>query len=397
MKRIKIQKDLANVYFVSILTYLGCFITIDNNYFNGYNYIKLGCMLILLIYVIFYSRVMLNARYLKTNFCFFILSLLIIISSYVNNNYPYSSGNYLISGINFIFTILLMLFTAEFASYKKQMNALINMYYILTICVVVLTDMFVFLDPNKSIIANDMYFIGTKFTVSYFHLFLIGFYVLKQKSIKLKNIFFIFILCLIAILASIKVDCMTGIVGVFSFLIIYVFFDKFSYIMTRPYIYVLTLIVSGLFVIFYSVIMRIGFVENFLENVLHTSTELTGRTWIYSILPLILSQKMWLGNGFRSSFDVMMHTMHAPNTQNGLTEWLLEGGILTTVAFLFFVWAVFKKVNYIGIEYKTNKMKVLYSMMYVLAILSTVEIMLNREIYFMWLLILFGFLNERKK
>lgn len=395
MKSIKIKKDLANIYFISILAYLSCFITIDNNYFQGYVNIKMGCMMILLVYIFVYHKIMLRRRYIKVNLCFGLLSLLIIISSFINNDYPYNSGNYVLSSINFIISVLGMLFAVEFASYKQKMHILIRIYYMITLCIVIITDLYIFLTPNKSAMSGDIYFIGTKFTVVYFHLFLVVLYMLKQVRSIRKYILPVIFLSIVTLIISIQVDCMTGIVGIFSFMFMYIISNKFSHIMTRPYIYIITLVASGLFVVFYSVIMRLGFVENFLENILHTSTELTGRTWIYSVLPFILRQNLWLGNGFRSSFDVMMQIMHAPNTQNGLTEWLLEGGILTTAAFLVLVWMILKAVKYVNINSKKNKYIVIYSLLYVLAILSTVEIMLNREIYFVWLAILFGVLTER--
>ena len=39
MKDKKIKKDLVNICLISILSYLGCFITIDDNYFQSYIYI----------------------------------------------------------------------------------------------------------------------------------------------------------------------------------------------------------------------------------------------------------------------------------------------------------------------------------------------------------------------
>ena len=339
---------------------------------------------------------MLNNRFIKVNLCFALLSFLILTSSIINWNYIYSSGDYVISSINFIIGVLGMMFAVEYSSYKQKMYMLIKVYYILTVCVVLIMDIYIFLYPNKSAASGDIYFIGTKFTVAYFHLFLIAFYILKQNQIRKKNIIPILILGVLAWMISMKVDCMTGIVGVFIFGILYVFSRKTFNLLTKPYVYMITMFISGLFVVFYSVIMRLRFVGDFLENVLHTSTELTGRTWIYRVLPVILMKKPLLGNGFRSSFDVMMHTMRAPNTQNGLTEWIIEGGIITTVVFLCMVWMIFKSVKNVNINLEANRYKAIYSMMYVLAVLSTVEIIYNREIYFVWLALLFGILTERE-
>lgn len=396
MKDKKIKKDLVNICLISILSYLGCFITIDDNYFQSYIYIKMGCMMILILYIFVYHRIMINNRFIKVNLCFALLSFLILTSSIINWNYIYSSGDYVISSINFIIGVLGMMFAVEYSSYKQKMYMLIKVYYILTICVVLIMDIYIFLYPNKSAASGDIYFIGTKFTVSYFHLFLIAFYILKQNQIRKKNIIPILILGVLAWMISMKVDCMTGIVGVFIFGILYVFSRKTFNLLTKPYVYMITMFISGLFVVFYSVVMRLRFVGDFLENVLHTSTELTGRTWIYRVLPVILMKKPLLGNGFRSSFDVMMHTMRAPNTQNGLTEWIIEGGIITTVVFLCMVWMIFKSVKNVNINLEANRYKAIYSMMYVLAVLSTVEIIYNREIYFVWLALLFGILTERE-
>ena len=396
MKDKKIKKDLVNICLISISSYLGCFITIDDNYFHSYIYIKMGCMMILILYIFVYHRVMLNNRFIKVNLCFALLSFLFLTSSIINRNYIYSSGDYVISSINFIIGVLGMMFAVEYSSYKQKMYMLIKVYYILTVCVVLIMDIYIFLYPNKSAASGDIYFIGTKFTVAYFHLFLIAFYILKQNQIRKKNIIPILILGVLAWMISMKVDCMTGIVGVFIFGILYVFSRKTVNLLTKPYVYMITMFISGLFVVFYSGIMRLRFVGNFLENVLHTSTELTGRTWIYRVLPVILMKKPLLGNGFRSSFDVMMHTMRAPNTQNGLTEWIIEGGIITTVVFLCMVWMIFKSVKNVNINLEANRYKAIYSMMYVLAVLSTVEIIYNREIYFVWLALLFGILTERK-
>ena len=53
-------------------------------------------------------------------------------------------------------------------------------------------------------------------------------------------------------------------------------------------------------------------------------------------------------------------------------------------------------VKNVNINLEANRYKAIYSMMYVLAVLSTVEIIYNREIYFVWLALLCGILTERE-
>ena len=68
-------------------------------------------------------------------------------------------------------------------------------------------------------------------------------------------------------------------------------------------------------------------------------------------------------------------------------EWLIEGGITSTIFFLLLVWVIFKMADK---NWNGNGIAQVCTVLYILAIFATVEITLNRTFYIIWLALLLG-------
>lgn len=366
-------------------------------YIPIYGRIKYALLALLALFIASRYRVVFNKEFRSINITLVLLTLAMSISSYINLGSINSTRNYLLSNTLFFVAVLEVFFVIEYYATQGKMHDVYSMFFISTFFLNIVTDYFIITQPNLYIAHSKVYLIGTKFAVAYSHIFMVFLYGLKRIHVshsvftKIK----ISILILWSVLIIQDVDCNTGLIGLVIAITIMIVIARKTKFLYDPKLYLGTIFLSTAFVVAYTFVLNIPFVKHFVENILGRSSELTGRTWIYGILGNVLAQKPIWGNGFGSSYDIMMNFQHgllAPNTQNGLTEWLIEGGIVATVIFLFLIGFIFSRAKKKEISYELN---LSCCILYMLAILASVEVTLNKLFYLAWLAIFWGSLIER--
>lgn len=363
-----------------ILLFHASFITLP--YWNNYYNFKYLIILIVGIFLIFRCNVFKKCEFQKINIILVMYLIMVVISSYINR-FNVLSRNVFLSSIVFAVVIIEVFLLFEYFSIKGRTETFINTLFYLLLMYLIITDIIMILFPTLHIQKGMYYFIGNKFLVSYLHLQLIVLYLQKhsheRKMSTLKKIPLI-LLCSITLFICIYVECSTGVIGIFLLLILYCIEKKYPMFLKNPKTLFIILFISCSTLLLFSDVLKFGPVRYFIEEILNEDITLTGRMVIYSKINTILSDHLLFGYGFGSSFDVIMNTIGAPNTQNGVLEIILEQGLISFFLMMILVYVVFKK--------NKKNLKVNYSliMVYIFLILSSIEITLDTT-FMIWIAI----------
>ena len=131
-------------------------------------------------------------------------------------------------------------------------------------------------------------------------------------------------------------------------------------------------ILSVWFVFQYEDILSLPIVKTIIEDFLNRDLTLTTRTRIYSEVPGIIFNEIWLGYGFGSSYQLLTDLIGAPNAQNGILNLILEEGIFV---FVIYYLAIIYCLTKIDSKYNGLKIYIL-----VMMFISSVEITFNSSL-----------------
>lgn len=374
MKNISLSKFYFKD-FVAIALYLTTFINISTSFFPYYNNIRVVLLIFLIIYMLSKIKVFVHYKYI---FIFSVLTLfgcVVLLSVLPVRNYnpgrsllPYTI--YFLADI-FVFFVLIIYF-AEI----KFLRRVLNIFLYLTIIFILINDYFCFVRSDRiyllgSEFGNDY---GNKFTIVYFHLFflmLFSIYMLS-RPMAIRNFVAFICIVLFCFVISVKVNCMTGILGLFIYILSFVILNRFKRI--HPIFYLTVLLLSCSFVWIYKIVLENQFLQHLVVEYFNRSLTLSGRTIIYTMLPDILSKHLFLGYGYGMGYTVMSE-FGWPDTQNGLIEWVLYSGIFAPILICIIVYYIF---NYI---YRTQIndicLKCIISLIVTFSILSAIEITID--------------------
>ena len=364
-----------------VLLFHASFITLP--YLNNYYNLKYIILLIVGIYLIFRYNTLKRCKFQKINVALMMYLIMVVISSYTNR-FNVLSRNVFLSSIVFVVVILEVFLLFEYFYIKGRTKTLIKTLFYLILIYIIITDVIMIIFPTLHVQKGMYYFIGNKFNVSYLHLQLIVLYLQKhsyERKMRISEKATFALLCLLTLFICIYVECSTGVVGLFLLLMLFFVEKKYPIFLKKPKIFFITLFISCSTLLLFSGILKVGVVKYFIEQILHEDITLTGRMIIYSKIDSILANHLLLGYGSGSSFDIIMNTIGAPNTQNGVLEVILEQGLISFFLMMLLAYLILKKNN--------GALKSNYSviMVYVLVVLSSIEITLDTT-YIIWLSIL---------
>lgn len=341
---------LFNISFVSLV------------YLPFYNILKYIIIVICLLFII------LNYKYIfRKKFIFFELAsilyiLVLMYSSFINRGT--TERNTFFAGTVFSLTFMCTIFITEISYNRKEEKVFFNIIYKTLFLYTITSDFILLLFPNLVNLYDSYYLIGNKFSMSYYHLVLLFFFVLRNKRFDYICIIKLIFLFCFSIFIINKVDCRTGLIGCLLFLL-FLFFNRFLKIKIGVTTISFAMILSFLFVFLYKQILEIKIVEN-LITFFDRSITLTGRTIIYEAVPEIIYRKIKFGYGYGSSYDVLQNLIGAPNCQNALLEILFMSGVIGSIFFIMMI--ICMASNY----KKSNNAFILYLMLTVI-LLGTIE------------------------
>lgn len=319
-----------------------------------------------------------------------LLSGVMLYTGQMNTSYGNGNG---FSRVLRLFLLMYIVYTLfAYAIKENKEKTFWGFWYILTLLLVVINDLLT-IRYYSAFTVEWAFPVGTKFDVVYLHyqLIVLGI-VYHMGSNKRKLRFSKLLTCfyyMTAFYMAIKLNCMTGLVGIAVLLIMLLLISKFKDFFINPKIYIAALLVSCAFIFVYNRILELSFVQKVVTDIFHKDITMTGRTHIYDSFFTSMKGHWLTGYGYQNSYDVSIklftYNYHTyANTQNGLAEWILRVGIVGTVLVVVLVAVVFARA-------KTSGFHELYipvmGLLYTFAILASVEITLEVPFLF-WITIL---------
>lgn len=361
---------------ISICLYAMTFLNI--RYFSEYYLLRDVSIVVVAIYL-FLNIKQIYRKCSKSIIVVILLFIGILIVSFCfNYDSAKSHRNDLIV---FSVSLIEMFMCLSFNSDKNRMLQLIDVFYKLQIFFVLLNDMMIFAAPDLAVKYNECYLLGDKFTVGYQHLLLVGLLltrvIMKEKAININVKLKIIGLTLLTLSVATATNSATSLVLIPLFALFVMLKAKGHGFIYSKVGYMTILTLSTLFVVFYGVVLSIAPVQAFITQVLGRSATLTSRTRIYALIPTLLEGKLLWGYGYGTSYDLMISKYYFPNTQNGIVEWIWQGGVFAAIVLVIIIRSLVKYVK--GNGKQSDKYKFLYAIACVFAVISSIEIIINLQ------------------
>lgn len=231
----------------------------------------------------------------------------------------------------------------EYLSSINKTEVLFRTFYKVSFFYIIVSNL-VFLAIGS--IGEQGYLIGNKFSLCYMHILCYVFYcIYSYRRNVIPNKYISALLIIMTLVMSILTECTTTLLGML--IIVFLFNTKrnLGFILFKLKTYVIILSLGVLFIFFYSFILDIQIVQDFIVNILHEDITLTGRTGIYdTLIPLLSVRPLW-GFGVGNSHWVLAYLLGVANAQNGLVNLYIEEGLICTVLYLLIFISLFKYVK----------------------------------------------------
>lgn len=341
--------------------------------------IKIFCILISLIYVLSHQK-------LKkfNNICSW-MCISYIISSIANLVFGNLTIKNFLDGVLNSFCIFLLSGIIMVSTEKNYLDSFSKKCLYLTIIYCILSIISVSLIGTSSKGTEMTYIFGNKFSTCYFFvmalaLFWFCYYQKITRYFRYK--FFLILWGLFTLGFSLYVYCYTAAIGSCLLTLGLLLPQRLEKMIINRKLVIVSILIAGFFPFFVQIILNNSWVQYFVTNILGKTVGLTGRTYIYSLLPDIISAKPFWGYGY-NSFIVTTVAGYG-NAQNGLMENLINYGFIGTLLLIITVSNSFKL--------KDNSIKYygFVLMIYMLILCSTVEITFNYYFYLSLFIMFYG-------
>lgn len=260
---------------------------------------------------------------------------------------------------------------------------------------IVLTDLMMFGGIRYYIGIFETYLVGSKFDVTYLHMNFVAVFCVRLKltrqtkqETRLPTAILVTMSAII-LLIGVRVDCNTGMLGALAQIALIYACDRWPKIVARrlgsPRTFLMALLISVLFAYYVTWILNLPAVKHLIVDVMHRSLTLTGRTDIYTAYPIVMRDNWNWGFGYGNAYPVSWENFGYTDTQNALLEWILQIGVISTVAMvlIFYVIMVFYRR-----KSSMTSAAPLLALLYVYILLGTVEITMNNN-FWLFMLMLF--------
>lgn len=248
----------------------------------------------------------------------------------------------------------------------------------------------------------ENYLVGTKFSVSYIHMNLLTLWVIRGKwngRGKWWGKLLILAMAAYIVILSIRVNCMTGIIGCLALVILNTLLNspKRNRLLrlTSSKVLLIVLLLSVFFAFIADSIVHIPFVEYVVEDVLGRDTTITGRINIYEMYVNNMKDHWLSGFGYGNGNEAAVTLFGYENVQNALLQWTLQVGIPASLGLVAVMYQVFNQINRKNSK-NMDKILPLVSLIYTYIFLGTVETTFNMA-FILWLALIFMLVNEKKR
>lgn len=363
--------------------------------------VYLGGICILTQYRLLLKNVM-KRKYFYVLLTFFVFCLTLIWSMYVNRNPDIGTSPVKKTVRLILYLVELLALVIILAETGKSMK-MINCLFFYMVVLIIITDFLLLtglvrFNPGK----HENYFVGTKFSVAYLHINFLVMWVMRRQRMKKTlrlPVWRIIVLALLMLLISIRVNCMTGVMGCVALVGLFMLMETPRSIklmrFSSPVILLLFFVGSVLASFIAEEIVSIPFVSYLIEDVLGRDPSLTGRLNIYLQYADRVKGHWLSGYGFGNGNAVSVALFHYENTQNAILQWVIQVGIPATCVLLFLMLRIFHQASFVNSK-KLMEIMPLIVLVYLYVILGTVETTFSMS-YIMWFAMIFMLINENRQ
>ena len=386
---------------INVYTIIGTLIYIitffNTNMFN-YNILKYICMIVVGLFLVSKSNLSVLKKHVKLNSAIILFLGIVFVTSFFAKGLTYRNSFF--ASLVFGAVLIELVTYLEIMIEKNLMELCLTNWYHCAVVITIITDVLLLVLGQ----IEGVYFVGTKFSVVYQHLFLMVLflivstdklnrrYSLSSYSVKSKCL----IILVLTIIISLSVDCATGLIGTILLFCFCIVFNKIKYVFSNPIIFIFVILMAyGTMWIMNILLLNKG-IAQFVTTFLNRELTLTGRTIIFSGIPKIMRNHWLMGFGYGSSYEICIKNIGYADAQNGLMEWILQVGVIGTSALLLILYLCMKRY-YKLIRTKDrqfNNCLWIVAIIYVYIILGIVEITYSMQ--FIGLLLVLYSMSEEK-
>lgn len=276
--------------------------------------------------------VLINFRKLnKKVYCWhFVYAMLIFVSSFMN--YQHRTIGEIVNIIMpsvFILEIFLIPEIVVLQNKGKELLSWITVFFIIWLLCVTSS---IYTQTGIDAGVYNPYFIGNKFNASYYFILLTCILDIKRKKNPSIQNRIMWIICWgFSLVTIIFMNCSTAIIMLLMIAIAHICVSKKNFLLRHiKWVIILLIIFATVIILKFDNIISSPVVSKFLSDIGETGT-IKSRGIIYTYLPDIIKQKMWLGYGFNS--NIVAETF-AGNAQNALLHIIVQFGIIGAGVFI---------------------------------------------------------------
>lgn len=369
--------SISTTKIILLLIYLMEFSNFYIGFFPQFQYIKYISICIVGIYLFQRVSIFTKKEHIQTNGMLLLFAVVMLYPSVLYmNNYE---RNPLLATIVFWMIQVESFLVMEVMCENGKMKTVIQFYYKLTLVWTIITDMLTILFPLIFTTRAGNYLVGTKFTVSYMHLLLIAFAMTQNRISKKGKVVSNSVLILMLIWSAfiiVRVQCNTGLIGLILLFIMLTVPKQIQNKLCSPLLFIGVVATSTAFSIGYEAILANPTIQHFISVYLKRELTLTGRTYIYAMMPKILKGHYGIGYGYGTTYEVCRRFTGFANTQNAVLEWIVQLGIVGTIVLIVLFMLAFVKLKKCN-EADVNEFMPLVAYIYSLVLLGTVEITID--------------------
>ena len=346
-------------------------------FFPQFQYVKYASVCLVAIYLFQRAYVFKRKEFIHINGMLLLFAVVMLYPSFLYmNNYE---RNPLLATIVFWMIQAETFLVMEVMCTEKKISTVVQFYYRLILLWVIITDVLTVLFPNAFTTRSGNYLVGTKFTVSYLHLLMIAVtmtYNRMFKKDKYASKSILFVMLIWSAIIIVRAQCNTGLIGLGILFVMMAIPKQIQQKLCSPVLFTVAVVLSTAFSFGYEVVLANPAVQHFVSVYLKRELTLTGRTYIYSMMPKVLNGHYTIGYGYGTTYEVCKHFIGFSDTQNAVLEWIVQLGAVGTIvliAVFLVAFAKFKKCK----ETQTNDYMPLIAYIYCMVLLGTVEITID--------------------
>ncbi len=251
----------------------------------------------------------------------------------VQGCFAVNPGNAILQGM---LALLVFVVPKRFAD-RYGADKTVSLVFWAFLFVTVAMDLFVFSTNGDGYLVHESewswssnYIFGSKFMLAYINMLFFGLCLYKLSSRVLAVL-----LAAFCISACSVAQCSTGVTGILVMAGVYLAYGPLKAILNSKWcVFGIVILMAGISV-GAAELFQLPIVQSFIVGVLGESSDLTGRLTIYPHLVRLWFEQPWLGYGSDGAVNLlMMNSISAPNTQEGLFQILFSNGLVGGGLFL---------------------------------------------------------------